>query len=205
MNETLVGLLRGEASLLLGDFARFDAAICDPCELLLSIVSKIKGIRSVLWLARVNRFVSSVNIEVLDREYAEVEFFFDAKIRFLQEEKTKTITAPQEKRTVSTEASISNGTDNASLLISHGTVHHKRFLNDKNGIQKKNIERHRLIIDVLGKKDKASIKDITRSFNDIGQKTIQRDLNELIKKDTIQRTGDRRWAMYSLKKIEIEN
>ena len=199
--EILAGRLREEAFEILRDSTRYDVTLRDSFELLLSIVSKIRGMRSVLLLARVNRFVSSVNIEVLDREYAEIEFFFVAKIGFLREENAKAISAPQERHSVSMKAEslIRKETGN-EFLPTHSKIDDlKRFVNE-NQIQKKSPERHKLIIDVLGKKDKASIRDIALSFNNIGQKTIQRDLSELIKRDAIERTGDRRWAMYSLKK-----
>ncbi|MEK7636218.1 MAG: DeoR family transcriptional regulator [Patescibacteria group bacterium] len=203
--ENLTVRLRDEASEILRDSARYDVILRDSFELLLLIVSKIRGMRSVLLLARVNRFVPSVNIEVLDREYAEIEFFFEAKIGFLRGKNQKAISAPQEPLPTSmkVESRIHKEASSRFLLAHQKTQNSKELLNE-NKIQKKNPERYKLIVDVLDKKDKASIKDIAMSFNDVGQKTIQRDLNELIKQDTVQRTGDRRWAMYSLKKVALE-
>jgi len=47
-------------------------------------------------------------------------------------------------------------------------------------------------------KGEASIKDISSSFMDCSEKTIQRELNELIDKKQIKKTGDKRWSRYSI-------
>lgn len=64
-------------------------------------------------------------------------------------------------------------------------------------------ERSEKIISII--KDKAnsfnggaSIKDISSGFMDCSEKTIQRELNELIDKKQIKKTGDKRWSRYSI-------
>lgn len=46
----------------------------------------------------------------------------------------------------------------------------------------------------------ASIKDISIQFTDCSEKTIQRELNDLIEKGDIKKTGDKRWSRYSVLK-----
>ena len=43
-----------------------------------------------------------------------------------------------------------------------------------------------------------SIKDISTAFTECSEKTIQRELSELIIKGQIKKTGDKRWSRYSL-------
>jgi hypothetical protein len=46
--------------------------------------------------------------------------------------------------------------------------------------------------------DGATIKDISIDITDCSEKTIQRELNELIEKGEIKKTGDKRWSRYSV-------
>ena len=51
---------------------------------------------------------------------------------------------------------------------------------------------------VLEAKSEATIKDIAEIITDVGEKTIQRDLNNMIEKGQVVRQGERRWSKYSL-------
>lgn len=53
------------------------------------------------------------------------------------------------------------------------------------------------ILSILSEKD-ISIKDISNSFTDCSEKTIQRELNALVLKGQIKKTGSKRWSRYSL-------
>lgn len=44
----------------------------------------------------------------------------------------------------------------------------------------------------------ASIKDISLAFENCSEKTIQRELNALVSKGQIKKTGDKRWSRYSI-------
>jgi hypothetical protein len=43
-----------------------------------------------------------------------------------------------------------------------------------------------------------SIKDISLSFTDCSEKTIQRELNSLVQKGQLKKTGAKRWSRYSI-------
>lgn len=47
-------------------------------------------------------------------------------------------------------------------------------------------------------KTEASIKDISLAFPSCSEKTIQRELNDLIEKGQIKKMGDKRWSRYSV-------
>ena len=55
-----------------------------------------------------------------------------------------------------------------------------------------------LIKDKSGIDGGASIKDISLTFTDCSEKTIQRELNSLVLKGQIKKTGAKRWSRYSL-------
>lgn len=60
------------------------------------------------------------------------------------------------------------------------------------------LSRRSRILSVLKDKGQASIKDIAEIIADCSEKTIQRELQSLIKDGTIVREGDRRWSRYSI-------
>lgn len=65
-------------------------------------------------------------------------------------------------------------------------------------VSQKTNDRSARIIEVLKEKGQASIKDVSDVITDCSEKTIQRELNALIKDGTIVREGERRWSRYSV-------
>lgn len=59
-------------------------------------------------------------------------------------------------------------------------------------------EREDRVFSVIKDKKTVSIKDISSVILDCSEKTIQRTLNNLIDKNKIKKTGERRWARYEL-------
>jgi hypothetical protein len=62
------------------------------------------------------------------------------------------------------------------------------------------VDRSVRIKTVLEAKPESTIKDIAEVITDVGEKTIQRELNSLIEKGQVIRQGERRWSKYSLAK-----
>lgn len=54
------------------------------------------------------------------------------------------------------------------------------------------------VLKILAKKNGMYIKDISSQFADCSEKTIQRELNTLIKDGLVRREGERRWSIYYL-------
>lgn len=54
------------------------------------------------------------------------------------------------------------------------------------------------VLEHLSKIELRSIKDISKFFTDCSEKTIQRELNDLVDEKIIVRVGDRRWSTYKL-------
>jgi hypothetical protein len=65
---------------------------------------------------------------------------------------------------------------------------------------KEGISRRDRIVEILANKGHASIKDITDIIKDCSEKTVQRELNAMIKDSVAVREGERRWSVYSLSK-----
>ncbi len=62
------------------------------------------------------------------------------------------------------------------------------------------INRKTSILNFIKENKEAQIKDILVHIGNCSEKTIQRELNELIKDGVLKKEGDRRWSKYSLLK-----
>lgn len=58
--------------------------------------------------------------------------------------------------------------------------------------------RRERILDIIKDKGEATIKDISTTITDCSEKTIQRELIDMIKDSIILRDGERRWSKYKL-------
>mgnify|MGYP001593690195 FL=1 len=227
--EALRFELRKEASEVLKESARY-SVISIAADDILSFAGKIRGLRSLLFLARSNHFVNPVNCEVLERECRFLEDFFILTSE--EQNENKFSFSPSTVKTKglkpfmkAAEAEVSENSAKASSFslkkikmnpvkkilqpsVSHESSppHYKNIRRIER--MKKNAapisseegkNRKETIIEFLQKKDKSSIKDISDVFDNISTKTIQRDLNSLIQDGRVERSGDKRWALYYLK------
>lgn len=59
--------------------------------------------------------------------------------------------------------------------------------------------RHKRILEILETLDSASVKDLAERFgSEVSEKTLQRDLNDLIYSRSIVTIGERRWRRYKV-------
>ncbi len=66
-------------------------------------------------------------------------------------------------------------------------------------VQEKKSERQELILAALKGQSSLTIKDFTRIIKDCSEKTIQRELLQMVDSGLIKKEGERRWSRYSLK------
>ena len=66
-------------------------------------------------------------------------------------------------------------------------------------IQEKKTNRQEAILNVLRTQSNLTIKDFAKVIKDCSEKTIQRELLDLVAKGLIKKEGERRWSRYSLK------
>lgn len=74
----------------------------------------------------------------------------------------------------------------------------QRHGNSENG-QLKKTQRQEAIMGLLKGQSGLTIKDFSKVIKDCSEKTIQRELLELVDKGVIKKEGERRWSRYSLK------
>lgn len=204
--EILAAELRKESSDVLKECAKYGVLPESTFEDVMGIIAKIRGLRSLLWLARMNRFVAAANIDVLEREYRIIEHFFFEKLqvvrygynRRIQEKREANDTPKEENAPDVYEKKI--GRDLAMKKVVPNIVYNAARAKADKSETGKSSDRQAVIVQFLEKKDKSNIKDVADEFTGISTKTIQRDLQDLVEKNIVQRIGDRRWSVYSLLK-----
>lgn len=132
----------------------------------------------------------------------DTEFFGDA-VTLPQIETSQKEKSTNTKPTSFTEMSpnFSKGHDEKQSSISKG----HDSLSD--GVKKASrtdmvdrINRKTSILNFIKQNKEVAIKDIQNHISDCSEKTIQRELNDLIKDGVLKKEGDRRWSKYSLLK-----
>ncbi len=76
---------------------------------------------------------------------------------------------------------------------------HKERVKEEGGVTQGGAARRDGILKVIRERGVVSIKDISDSIKDCSEKTIQRELMDMIKDEMITKTGERRWSRYALK------
>jgi len=94
--------------------------------------------------------------------------------------------------------------DGAGRGMEHRQVDKGQHVSDKIGSARpdggvKKSQRQDSIIGILKGQSNLTIKDFTKVIKDCSEKTIQRELLDLVDKGVVKREGERRWSRYSLK------
>jgi len=182
-----------------------------------NIYSDIIKLESLFTLAYQSRLVSDMNYEIIKEEIG----------RFRNEVMIVITTHSRDKQTMitntffnveipeNTKQSFDKKTDNSHK--GHSPIKNVFYKKDSikkevkvNGAIKKNDKslnlisqpkksgRKEQILELIKKNQPVSIKDISHSFEGVSEKTIQRDLTQLIDQGVLKREGERRWSTYSL-------
>ena len=199
-SEPLKGHLKSKVLSLFSDTVSF---IKDTKKSPSCIVISIEEIMSLIDTARHAGLLSSMNRDILISEFG----------RFL--EGIKTLSQTKDQRVLSSiqnmfsvplsvpkkeeplpqvAASISKGHD-FKKPPAKNVLYKKPVV--KVAVQKNtNGERKDTILKVLKDKGETTIKDIASNIAGCSEKTIQRDLNEMVDKGVIKKKGERRWTTY---------
>lgn len=77
-------------------------------------------------------------------------------------------------------------------------LQNSKLLNSDKNVTVRKEERSQKMIDLIKQKGEVSIKDISFAFTDCSEKTIQRELNNLVSKGQLKKSGSKRWSRYSV-------
>ncbi len=65
-------------------------------------------------------------------------------------------------------------------------------------VQESQKDRRAIILGLLQKKDRITVKDVSRVITDVSEKTLQRELLALVSQGVLRKEGERRWSTYRL-------
>lgn len=164
----------------------------------------VRGMFLKLELASSGTFVARSNFDVLKREYALLfndimkkhinssrsDFFSSDLSKF---SRRKQIVKKNKKAGESQKEIISD--KKASDSINMSDTNTIRDSNDQISIS----DRKEVIIGLLRRRGPSSVKEVTRDVSfGVGEKTIQRELNNLVSNGLIKQEGEKRWRRYYL-------
>jgi DNA-binding transcriptional ArsR family regulator len=177
-----------------------------------TLILKIEELRTLLQVSRNTQIISEMNYTVLDKELKEILNQIHSG-NFVTGENLSPHSFAVSKRDITAEIPATSNfiedeietdkmyksTQPSSKTISNKThFESDRALRDnlkKNGKKK---ARRDQILDILKDKGETNIKDISFHVGGVSEKTIQRDLNLLIRKGVVSRMGEKRWSTYVL-------
>lgn len=176
-----------------------DAAILPPASAKGALSRELLALSSVLSIAHTSGLLSSMNAELITREahlllqevasYEEPQLFFD-------EAPTLSSIA---KRVAKTNVGSASVPRTPRPEKSHSQEQRLPAAPDKGQIKDTaNNNRRDAIVSVIRTKGQVYIKDISTVIRDVSEKTIQRELTNLIKEGVVAKKGERRWSAYSL-------
>lgn len=172
------------------------------------VLEDIASIRSLLDIGVLSGLVSPMNHEVLMREL--IVFQGNASkhvhsIKGNQALSTESLFSGFVWKTTKSTQQIFKGHSKRTTPVHKGQKRHIGASPSVSGTNEnlKDIhegisnERKDEIIRLLKQKGNAMIKDISSNFPNFSEKTIQRDLLDLVSQGRIQKSGERRWTVYS--------
>lgn len=134
-------------------------------------------------LASLGGFISDINFEILKKEYKKLK-------EFIEKERDLIIYYPIPENLVFTsqlpvlDAQKEKESDNNKRTLSVQTD--------------KTEDRKQKILNFLKNNDKKTIKEVAAIFEGISEKSVQRDLAELVRSGYLETEGEKRWRVYFL-------
>lgn len=209
-DDALKGKLRQLGVELLSDMYKLSTLTpMDKHPHISASLSRVDEIISFVEIAYTIGFISEMNTAILKKEFmiliAELES---------HQRKDKHFTFTLDEQMFSLPTSAENNTkNNENSLKDKRTTFNTMSFTNSNGhnfsarppirqVSEKKDRTDRILVFL---KDKGnlpaenggvSIKDISSSFTDCSEKTIQRELNTLVSKGQIKKTGSKRWSKY---------
>ncbi len=152
--------------------------------------SRCLEIGSMLSLAERAGLVSPMNAKVLCDEYADLASFVKRhrdKVFGGDAVEVENSFVPS-----STPVALRAGSPRATS----GEAHPREVSDKRTNNYKRHVTRRDMILSLLDKKDKITVKDASQAIEGCSEKTIQRELLALVEEGVLLKEGERRWSTY---------
>lgn len=161
---------------------------------------------SLLNVAKVSNLISEMNHRILVREIDQIVSLLRDKL-VASAENAGYILSDSFFKTPDMSTSGFKDANNSPLsndgksknISSARTRVSSQDLKGHSDVQEKKTQRQEAILSTLKDHPNLSIKDFVKVIKDVSEKTIQRELLDLVDRGLVKKEGERRWSRYSLK------
>jgi hypothetical protein len=183
-----------------------------------SSLSHVDELLSFVEIAYTIGFISEMNTAILKKEFLILVGELESHLR---KDKHFTFTLDEDMFSLpilpENNSRMNNGTNGQNgIKDKRTTFNNMSFTNNKSGVSLNSVSKSNghvfsadnkkeritkiltLIKDMPIGQEGASIRDIANAFKDCSEKTIQRELNALVLKGQIKKTGLKRWSRYEI-------
>ena len=169
-----------------------DASFEDAKKLLSLIEKNSLELTSMLDIAAISGLISKMNADILKEEFQSFILEISKFSEHLEIDKSISIRSFFDPKLLS----------NSNTLLSQNYQKIEENKIEKigkknNNSQKRKDLRKSTILDFIKGHNNVNIKDIVPNVRGCSEKTIQRELAELLSEDKIRKVGERRWTRYS--------
>ncbi len=176
-----------------------DAAVLPPSEARDGLSRELLALSSVLSIARTGGLLSPMNADLIAREaqllLQEVAGYEEPRL-FLEEAPTLAELARSSQRVSG--AALRHGAQTPANMAQSTPVQDKGHDKGQSASTPVRGGRREAILSVLSTKGPSYIKDISLVIREVSEKTIQRELAQLVADGQVTRSGERRWTTYAL-------
>lgn len=155
----------------------------------------ILELMALINITSISGLLSSMNASILRNEF---EAFLKQAASLKSKYETRGADIPNNFFNVPNDIARNITVKDTSYYMPENMVEMPLKAIDKEHLNRKDF-RTKNILDLIQSKGNVSIKDISTHIKGCSEKTVQRELNMLINKGIVKKTGERRWSRYSLK------
>jgi hypothetical protein len=173
------------------------------------ILTHILTIKSLLTIAHITGLISVTNFRIMEREFDVLVHTIDTEEN--KEKVSKGYTLPlhffDQKETYTGGSVFNKGQDKGHDVLNNikrqmtdiaPHISPSPLKNTSPNITARKDSRKQSILGLLGKGGNLTIKDFAQILSDCSEKTIQRELLQLVAQGVLKKEGERRWSRYSL-------
>jgi hypothetical protein len=175
------------------------------------LINEIRGniveIISILDVVSAGGLISSMNVIIFKREL-QILLGHISNIVLEKEKNENSTSEALGEKYIETKEETSSIKDKIDVLYDENELGDSKLpiglsekdekLRDFSSVAVKRNKRQSIIVALIKKKKEIIIKDVSEVLKDCSEKTIQRELQNLVKEGIVKRRGARRWTRYSL-------
>ncbi len=158
---------------------------------------------SLLNVARISNLISEMNHRLLVREIDNIVVLLRDHLAMNAEKAgyvlSESFFKTPDMFTTGFKSDTRKGRVSETRIDKENDSQEERYVKGHDSLQQKKTSRQETILTVLKDQSNLTIKDFSKVIKDCSEKTIQRELLDLVGRGLVKKEGERRWSRYSLK------